>query len=287
MNKMQSISQQQQERLFYIEFRLYFFGTVNRFDVEKRFNIKVASASRDLKAYLQLAPNNTRYDKNLKTYIRLDSFSAVFTFQNNPTLTGLLHGFGDDCLVVPKPIITTDSPAPINLPKLAILATITQAIYEQKVLAIIYHSLSSGKSSREISPLALVDNGLRWHVRGYDRHKNRFADFVINRIEQADAIETDIPEEQSKTADHQWSRMVDLHLVPHPNLKHHATIALEYGMENNMLIIQARAAVVGYLLRKWNVDCSEDHSLQGPEHHLWLANSPTLYGVESIHLALQ
>ncbi len=285
MDRLHSISQQQQERLFYIEFRLYFFGTVNRFHVEKRFNVKVASASRDLQSYLQLAPNNTQYDKNSKTYLRLEGFTPIFTFQNNPTLAGLLHGFGDDCVSVGKPIIPTDAPTQISLPKLPILATITQAIYEQKALTVDYHSLSSGKSTKELVPFALVDNGLRWHLRSYDRLKERFADFVINRINRPKIIESDIPEEQSKAADHQWNRMVDLHLVPHPNLKHPDTIALEYGMTDNMLKVQVRAAVVGYLLRKWNVDCSENHSLQGPEYHLWLQNTPTLYGVENLHLA--
>ena len=285
MNELQHISQQQQERLFYIEFRLFFFGSVNRFDVEARFGMKVAAASRDLKAYLQIAPNNTFYDKNAKTYLQKPTFKPIFAFRNNQTLAALLHGFGDDTPVAIKPTITTDAPTQICSPNLTTLAVITQAIYQNKAVDMRYRSLSSGLSKREFVPFALVDNGLRWHVRGCDRLKNRFADFVINRIDKAKVIEGDIPEEQTKIADHQWNRMVDLHLVPHPNLKHPETIALEYGMTNNVLKIQARAAVVGYLLRKWNVDCSKNHSLQGPEYHLWLENTPTLYGVENLHLA--
>jgi hypothetical protein len=33
------------------------------------------------------------------------------------------------------------------------------------------------------------------------------------------------------------------------------------------------------------VDCSPEHSLDPKEHHLWLNNPQTLYGVESAALA--
>lgn len=49
--------------------------------------------------------------------------------------------------------------------------------------------------------------------------------------------------------------------------------------------VNVRAAVAGYVLRRWNVDCSEDHSLKGPEYHLWLKNWQALYGVENLVIA--
>ena len=52
-----------------------------------------------------------------------------------------------------------------------------------------------------------------------------------------------------------------------------------------MLKLQVRAAVAGYLLRRWNVDCSADHRLDRPEIHLWLQNRQTLYGVENLAIA--
>jgi hypothetical protein len=38
-------------------------------------------------------------------------------------------------------------------------------------------------------------------------------------------------------------------------------------------------------LRKWSVDCSPTHKLNGPEHRLWLRNHLALYGVRSAVLA--
>ncbi len=62
------------------------------------------------------------------------------------------------------------------------------------------------------------------------------------------------------------------------------TLGLEYGMNSGMLNIQMRAAVTGFWLRHWKVDCLHDHKLSAPEYLLWLKNHQTLYGVENLEL---
>ena len=56
-------------------------------------------------------------------------------------------------------------------------------------------------------------------------------------------------------------------------------------MVDGRLRINVRAAVAGYVLRHWNVDCTKDHSLEGPEYHLWLKNRQALYDVENLVIA--
>ena len=56
-------------------------------------------------------------------------------------------------------------------------------------------------------------------------------------------------------------------------------------MKNGVLKVRARAALAGYVLRRWTVDATPDHSLDVASHHLWLRNTPALYGVESAALA--
>ena len=63
------------------------------------------------------------------------------------------------------------------------------------------------------------------------------------------------------------------------------TIAHEYAMTEGLLTVQVRAAVAGYVLRRWNVDCSENHSLTGAEYHLALQNRLALEGVDNLMLA--
>jgi hypothetical protein len=93
-----------------------------------------------------------------------------------------------------------------------------------------------------------------------------------------------IIETETKVADLQWHRIVELRLAPHPTLQHPETIEHEYDMVNGTLTIQVRAAVAGYVLRRWNVDCSENHALTGAEYHLWLQNRDALNGVENFIL---
>lgn len=283
--QLEKVSQAQRERLFHIDFKLYFLGSVNRTDLVSRFGIKEAAASRDLSLYKDLAPKNIEYDTKAKTYIQRDGFSPLFEYSGSQTLAALLHGFGDDFVGTQKPIVTCEAPTQLNYPNIQTLAFITRAIHNSQVLKIQYRSLSSGLSEREIVPFALIDNGLRWHVRGYDQTRSRFADFVVNRIEAPQLLSEEIPEEQTKAADNQWNRIVELHIVPHPKLKHPETIEAEYVMNSGLLNLSVRAALAGYVLRKWNVDCSKEHTLAGPEYHLWLENTPTLYGVENLNIA--
>ena len=60
---------------------------------------------------------------------------------------------------------------------------------------------------------------------------------------------------------------------------------MDYGMRDGVLRMKLRAATAGYILRKWSVDCSPDHSLRGPEHRLWLKDHLAIYGVRNAVLA--
>lgn len=131
----------------------------------------------------------------------------------------------------------------------------------------------------------LVDNGLRWHTRTYDRKNDRFGAFVITRITKAKLLDEPIQEYEDLKHDIQWNHIVEMKLVPHPNIKHTQAIELDYDMTDGALKQNVRAAVAGYVLRRWNVDCTEDHSLKGGEYQLWLRNSTALYGVGNLMLA--
>ena len=279
------VSQAQQERLSHIDFKACFLGTVGRSDLVSRFGIKAAAATRDITLYRALAPNNLEYDTRAKSYTRSNAFEPLFDYSPSQALAALAYGFGDDFVGAHRGFIACEMPAQLNKPSLATLSVLTRAIHRQTAVKIVYRSLSSGRTMREIVPFVLVDNGLRWHVRGYDRRQSRFSDFVITRIFDPTIIDSVIKEHETRESDIQWNRIVELKIVPHPSLRHPKTIASDYAMKNGVLNINVRAAVAGYVLRRWNVDCSQDHSLQGPEYHLWLKNRQALYGVENLVIA--
>ena len=147
------------------------------------------------------------------------------------------------------------------------MAKVTEAIHKGKALSIIYVSLSSGETTHEIVPYTMVDNGLRWHIRGFDRKYSEFRDFVLTRIKAAGVIEDLIlSEAKLETQDRQWNRFAELELVPQLGIEHSEAIELDYGMTGEMKV-EIRAATAGYLLRLGNVDCTKVALLKTPECH--------------------
>ena len=72
---------------------------------------------------------------------------------------------------------------------------------------------------------------------------------------------------------------------PHPGVEHPEAIEADYQMKDGMLVLDMRAPLVGYALRRWSVDCTSDHALDPLSHHLYLNNPKTLYDVHSASLA--
>ena len=100
-----------------------------------------------------------------------------------------------------------------------VLAPICRAIHAKRPVAIRYHSMSSGESERVIVPFALVDTGLRWHVRAFDRKSGEFRDFVVTRIEAPTLLDEEPQANERPDNDIQWTRIVELDFVPHPRLE--------------------------------------------------------------------
>lgn len=280
------IPQSQQDRLRHIELRLRFLGEVRRPDVMLRFGIQSAAASRDLAVYRDLAPQNIEFDSRSKGYLLGSAFSPLFPTSADQALAWLAEQLGDAIAPSSESLLPCLMPSRLSHPDLEVLACITRAIHLKQVLDIRYHSISSGASQRQIVPFALLDTGLRWHVRAFDRKSNEFRDFVLTRI-QAPNVQAKSSPQRHETPEHdaQWARIVELDLVPHPDQPRPEITRMDYGLHDGSLRLKLRAAIAGYVLRKWSVDCSPDHRLRGPEYRLWLKDHLSLYGVETAVLA--
>jgi hypothetical protein len=78
--------------------------------------------------------------------------------------------------------------------------------------------------------------------------------------------------------------MVSLEIIPHPDSpKQKEMTELEYQMDDGVMRLKVRAAMVGYVLRLWNVDCSARHT--GKDFRLWLRNGIALHGVSNLKIA--
>ena len=283
--QLNSLSQAQRERLFYIEVKAFFCGDLTRTDIERRFGVRPAASARDLASYKRLAPYNLVYNAALRNYTPTERFDPLFEHSAERVLAWFRDGFGDSLDLKIQRTVPCEAASDLVKPDLETLAVLTRAIAGRKQVKVSYLSLTSGASSKTLSPLALADTGQRWHLRAYDCERERFADFSITRIVKAKPLEIDIPLNQRIEADVQWARVVRLELVPHPGVEHHEAIEADYQMKDGMLVIDMRAPLVGYALRRWAVDCSDKHTLDPKAHHLYLSNLQTLYGVESAALA--
>jgi hypothetical protein len=286
------LPQATRDRIAHIDFTLLFKGEAVRADLVNRFSIAAAQATKDFTLYRELAPSNIEYDPKLKRHKRSEAFYPLFEYDVVRTLATISQGYGDGFTGKVKPALACEAPYHLNKPSLSIVAKITEAIHKGKALRITYVSLSSGETTRDIVPHTLVDNGLRWYVRAFDRKHgsseapNKFRDFVLTCIKAAVVLEESTPSAaELKTQDREWNRFVELELVPHPRIKHSEAIELDYGMTGGVLKVEIRAATAGYLLRLWNVDCSKTICLKSNQYQLALRNLPALYAVENLNIA--
>jgi len=276
----------QRERLWQIDFLARFRGQVTRQDLVQRFGIALSNATRDFTLYRQLAPLNLDYDHSDKVYRRTVQFQPLFAYDREHTLQTLSLGQGVGLEACAQPIFV-DVAGSLNQPDLETLATVSRAIYAGKAQAISYVSLSSGESEREIVPHSLVNSGLRWHVRAYCRKQASFRDFVLTRITGVKELDGVIDSAtESLEQDKDWQQIVTLELIPHPKASFIRAIELDYGLgPDQPLVVTVRAAVAGYFLRRWGVDCSPGASLPPEEYQLALGNRKSIALQGSLSIA--
>ena len=276
----------QRERLSHIDFKLYFLGELRRADVVERFETGPAGATRDIAQYREIAPENLDLDQATKIYRPTPAFSPLFEHSPQRVLTALSQGFGEGIGDQLRPMVRCEFPNMLCLPKMSVLAPITRAINRGKAVRLGYTSVDSGWTERELVPLALVNIGTRWHVRAFDRKSREFRDFVFTRMDRPTVLEDrPVLAEETSEKDDQWNRIIELELVPHPKHPRPEVVCLDYDLPpGGVLSVKVRAATAGYMLRRWTVDCSPDHSLEGLEYALWLRDPLALYG-SNVYLA--
>jgi hypothetical protein len=176
------LTQPQRDRLAFVELRVRFIGEIRRQDLVSRFGIQSAAATPGSGAVQGPGPGQHRLRRQRQVLRLGPDFQPVFDFPPERVLSWLTQGFGDGEPMRLKAWVASESPSRLTHPDLDVLASVTRAIHQECPLGIEYHSISSGQSEREIVPFALIDNGLRWHVRAFDRKSQEFRDFVITRI---------------------------------------------------------------------------------------------------------
>src|SRR6266498_672883 len=174
----------QQQRLEFIDFRLFWEGRLNRSDLIAFFGISRPQASLDLARYIERAPRNIRYDRQRKTYLAADAFSpAIVSAEPTAYLDLLLAPKGPQANFLGwSPPMGLVEP-PHRQVKAPILRAVLLALRDRRKLRIKYQSLSRpAPTTRELSPHAIGYDGFRWHARAFCHEHEDFRDFVFARM---------------------------------------------------------------------------------------------------------
>ena len=275
----------QKERLAFIDFSLQFFGHITRADLVSRFQTGLAACTRDFATYRDLASDNLVLDHSTKQYFRTSNFEALFEHPPEVILTSLSRGFGDGISHQIQPSSQCIDAIQLIHPNSAIIAAIMRAIHNQQACDVGYVSVSSGETTREFIPHTLVNNGHRWHVRGYDCRSASFRDFVCTRFTFVEPNNNKVMAHQMDGADIQFQQKIELTLIPHPSIANPKAIEMDYAMVKGEKTLRTRAALAAYVLRQWQVDCSEGYKFIDQGCQLALKNTQILHRIENPMLA--
>lgn len=252
-----------EQRLVFIEDRLFWLRAVNRNDLTERFGVSTSQASADIAQYLALNPKGVEYDKSAKRYVASDEFQPVLAQPDAMKVLGELRlvEFGlmssDDMTFGNAPPFAA-APLPDRPVDPLVLRALLTAIRSREAVSVRYQSMSRPEPTRRtIEPHALAHDGFRWHVRAFDRESKEFRDFVIGRITSP---RTDGQGQSNPEDDADWNSFVKLEIAPHPKLTDAQTRAIvaDYGIRGTSAIIRVRRSLLFYALKRLGLDVPAD-----------------------------
>lgn len=243
-----------EQRLEFIEFRLFWEGAINRADLVEKFGVSVPQASNDLRRYQQIAPRNIVYDKSGKRYVSAPTFKPVLSAPSAAQYLAQLHSTAESWLSDAPPV--DFMPLPHRSVHVEVLRAVLKAVSARASLEIDYQSMGKTRPAptrRWITPHAFAHDGFRWHMRAYCHIDDKFKDFLLSRMlgvhgtGQAGASPED---------DRFWHERLPVVLVPNPALPdlQRRMIALDYDMQKSHLEIPVRKALLYYFQNRFRLD---------------------------------
>lgn len=252
------------QRLEFIEFRLFWEGGVNRSDLIEQFGVSVPQASNDLAAYRKLAPGNIDYDLSNKCYVPSPLFQPRILKPNPDRLLAQVKAIADGILERSDTwlsrVPTADAlPIPSRRTAPSVLQALLRAVDQGLSVEIEYQSTSPDNPDplwRWISPHAFGFDGFRWHVRAFCHREKRFKDFILGRCLAAGDVGA---AEAHGEEDWQWQNFFKVILQPNPQLTdgQRRAVAIDYGMTNDNVIVLVRFALLYYFNKRLRLDVAE------------------------------
>jgi hypothetical protein len=210
-----------QKRMEFIEARLYWDGKISRKDLTDFFGISIPQATKDIKKYSAIAPENIEYDLSAKQYKASKDFNPKISTPHSEiylTRLKLLQGKNDT-----NKFFNGTLPSFSVMPSLRrfvdteILRGLLKTIHNSGAIKIYYQSMSFPQpKERWITPHALGYDGSRWHLRGLCHDEKRYKDFNLGRILSINGATKHVLDH---SIDYEWHTEIDITIAPHPLLE--------------------------------------------------------------------
>lgn len=253
-----------EQRLEFIEFRLFWDGELKRGDITGRFKVSTPQASADLATYRDLAPGNIEYDGSRKRFVATPAFRPRFLRPNADRYLAQLEAIADRVITLSETWIG-EAPAaeamPIPRRKVdpMILKGLLTAIRGHRAIDVEHRSMNPAREEtmwRRITPHAFGHDGLRWHVRAFCHIDGIFKDFVLSRCLAVGKLHDPGAE---PARDELWHSFLDVVLEPNPalNERDRRTIAHEYGMPDGRVTVPVRRALLYYFNKRLHLEAAK------------------------------
>ncbi|UEM04726.1 WYL domain-containing protein [Skermanella rosea] len=281
-----------EQRLEFIEFRLFWEGGVNRADIIDMFGVSVPQASKDLSLYQEHAPGNVVYDKSAKRYVAAEQFSPRFLKPDPDVYLSRLRSLAEGLTSAAESWIAQPPGADIALtPKreidIGVLRAILNAVRDQRSIEVLYQSMNRARPEpvwRRITPHAFGYDGLRWHARAYCHLEDKFKDFLLPRaLDARNPGEPGAPGSQDKL----WNEYFKLEIAPHPGLTdgQKRVVAKDYGFKDGKGSVLIRYAMLFYVLKRLGLLSDPEKEDPRRQHIVALNKAEVLTALEQSNMS--
>jgi predicted DNA-binding transcriptional regulator YafY len=239
------------KRFQVIEALLLWEGRLNARQLMDYFDTSRPTAQKYITEYKHINTDCFEFNSHERAHIAKNDFKPKFINQDFAKYHELFAEIAGSSM----PLLVESLPPIHRNISPSLVRPLLQAIRYQQRLDIGYISLSSPEyEDRIIQPHSLVHDGTRYHVRAYCEKNQDYRDFVLSRFSGEYNFEGDAQFDKAK--DTLWQTEVELKMCPDHRLNdlQKKVIANDYQMQDQMLIIKVRAALLKYLLQHLRLD---------------------------------
>ncbi len=250
-----------------IETVVWWEGRLTTGHLMQSFGISRQQASKDINTYInEHASKNLTYDKHLKGYVPSKQFRPLFIDDSASAYLHLLNQNHERAPHVEGLALAYAHTEVLSVPdrtvRPEVLRPLLRACREGLRLECEYVSFTTPSGeTRLIAPHTLIYTGIRWHVRAYCEKNRDYRDFVLSRFRGIPELMDD-QSEHTREDDLGWNTLVPVIIEPDSRLKpeQRSIIEADYGMQDGQLVIEARGALVQYVLQRYQNDPTKLHT---------------------------